>query len=47
VNIGVHPSKVVINKLKLDKDRLSLIVRKSRARTAAKETKISEVKLDS
>ena len=29
VNIGVHPSKVVIKNLKLDKDRKALLQRKS------------------
>jgi len=35
VNIGVHPSKVVITKLKLDKDRKALLERKDRSRTEA------------
>jgi large subunit ribosomal protein L26e len=29
VNIGIHPSNVVINKLKIDKDRKSLLERKA------------------
>merc|ERR1712224_1158647 len=31
VPIGIHPSKVVITKIKLDKDRKALLDRKSRA----------------
>jgi len=31
VNIGVHPSKVVVTKLKLDKDREALLERKNRS----------------
>ncbi|KAH9078700.1 hypothetical protein Ae201684P_019775 [Aphanomyces euteiches] len=31
VNIGIHPSKVVITKLKLDKDRKKILERKNRA----------------
>mmetsp|Transcript_139733 Transcript_139733/g.243324 ORF Transcript_139733/g.243324 Transcript_139733/m.243324 type:complete len:130 (+) Transcript_139733:56-445(+) len=30
VNIGIHPSKVMITKLKLDKDRKALLDRKNR-----------------
>ncbi len=30
VQVGIHPSKVVINKLKLDKDRKELLQRKAR-----------------
>merc|ERR1719363_13526 len=30
VNVGIHPSKVVITKIKLDKDRKSLLDRKNR-----------------
>jgi len=33
VKIGVHPSKVVIKKLKLDKDRKALLERKKRVGT--------------
>ena len=36
VNVGIHPSKVVITKLKLDKDRKALLERKSKGRTAEK-----------
>ncbi|MRA75702.1 50S ribosomal protein L24, partial [Bacillus thuringiensis] len=32
VNVGIHPSKVVIVKLKMDRDRKSILERKSRAR---------------
>merc|ERR1712014_239735 len=30
VNVGIHPSKVVITKIKLDKDRKALLERKNR-----------------
>merc|ERR1712124_233470 len=30
VNVGIHPSKVVITKIKLDKDRRALLERKNR-----------------
>merc|ERR1719230_1201212 len=36
VNIGIHPSKVIITKLKLDKDRKALLERKNRAATKGK-----------
>ncbi|KAJ0962658.1 hypothetical protein J5N97_027780 [Dioscorea zingiberensis] len=36
VNVGIDPSKVVITKLKLDKDRKALIERKARGRAADK-----------
>ncbi|KAJ9682822.1 hypothetical protein PVL29_018697 [Vitis rotundifolia] len=36
VNVGINPSKVVINKLKLDKDRKSLLDRKAKGRAADK-----------
>ncbi|KAK9762368.1 60S ribosomal protein L26A [Basidiobolus ranarum] len=32
--IGVHPSKVVLSKLKLDKDRKALLERKDRSKVA-------------
>ncbi|KAL8484593.1 hypothetical protein ACS0TY_027046 [Phlomoides rotata] len=35
VNVGIHPSKVVITKLRLDKDRKSLLDRKAKGRAAA------------
>jgi large subunit ribosomal protein L26e len=34
VNVGIHPSKVVIVKLKMDRDRKSILERKARARSA-------------
>lgn len=34
VNVGIDPSKVVINKLKLNKDRKALLDRKARGRAA-------------
>eukprot|EP00249_Psilotum_nudum_P009085 c21699_g2_i1 orf=536-979(-) len=36
VNVGIHPSKVLITKLKLDKDRKSLLDRKGKGRAAEK-----------
>ena len=36
VNVGIHPSKVVITKLKLDKDRKALLERKAKGRAADK-----------
>merc|ERR1712010_250034 len=37
VNVGIHPSNVVITKLKLDKDRKSILERKAKGRDADKE----------
>uniref|UniRef100_UPI00358FC4B0 large ribosomal subunit protein uL24 n=1 Tax=Myxine glutinosa TaxID=7769 RepID=UPI00358FC4B0 len=34
VHVGIHPSKVVITKLKLDKDRKKILEHKSRSRQA-------------
>ena len=40
VNVGIDPSKVVVTKLKLDKDRKALLERKAKGRNAAdKEAK--------
>ncbi|GAB4846895.1 60S ribosomal protein L26A [Ancistrocladus abbreviatus] len=39
VNIGINPSKVVITKLRLDKDRKSLLDRKAKGRAAADKDK--------
>jgi large subunit ribosomal protein L26e len=36
VNVGIDPSKVVITKIKLDKDRKSLLDRKGKGRAAEK-----------
>lgn len=36
VPVGIHPSKVVITKLKLDKDRKALLERKSQAKSKGK-----------
>jgi len=36
VSVGIHPSKVVITKIKLDKDRKALLERKNRAAAAEK-----------
>merc|ERR1712060_707930 len=38
VPIGIHPSKVIITKLKLDKDRKALLDRKNRAAKKGKYT---------
>merc|ERR1712110_1074101 len=37
VNVGIHPSNVVITKLKLDKDRRNILDRKAKGRNADKE----------
>ena len=43
VNVGVDPSKVVITKLKLDKDRKAILDRKdSQKKSAAAKGKFSE-----
>eukprot|EP00271_Cylindrocystis_brebissonii_P001674 TRINITY_DN1195_c0_g1_i1.p1 TRINITY_DN1195_c0_g1~~TRINITY_DN1195_c0_g1_i1.p1 ORF type:complete len:150 (-),score=41.58 TRINITY_DN1195_c0_g1_i1:579-1028(-) len=39
VNVGIHPSKVVVTKLKLDKDRKALLDRKGKGRGAANKGK--------
>ncbi|KAF9621198.1 hypothetical protein IFM89_016692 [Coptis chinensis] len=39
VNVGVNPSKVVVTKLRLDKDRKSLLERKAKGRAAADKDK--------
>eukprot|EP00899_Mesostigma_viride_P000244 jgi/Mesvir1/1021/Mv17553-RA.1 len=36
VNVGIHPSKCVITKLKLDKDRKALLERKMKGRATEK-----------
>ncbi|CAN6483657.1 unnamed protein product [Victoria cruziana] len=36
VNVGIHPSKVMVTKLKLDKDRKALLERKGKGRAAEK-----------
>eukprot|EP00891_Asterochloris_glomerata_P008082 jgi/Astpho2/8082/Aster-03027 len=38
VNVGIHPSKVTITKLKLDKDRKALLERKGKGKEASKGT---------
>eukprot|EP00928_Gymnodinium_smaydae_P088527 TRINITY_DN725_c1_g1_i1.p2 TRINITY_DN725_c1_g1~~TRINITY_DN725_c1_g1_i1.p2 ORF type:complete len:134 (-),score=35.04 TRINITY_DN725_c1_g1_i1:80-481(-) len=38
VPVGIHPSKVVITKLKLDKDRKALLERKNRSNSKAKNS---------
>ncbi|CAH9111345.1 unnamed protein product [Cuscuta europaea] len=42
VNVGIHPSNVVITKLHLDKDRKSLIERKAKGRAAADKEKVTK-----
>ncbi|KAM1502333.1 hypothetical protein ACFXTO_027689 [Malus domestica] len=39
VNVGINPSKVVITKLRLDKDRKSLLDRKAKGRATADKDK--------
>merc|ERR1712086_667806 len=53
VNVGIHPSNVVITKLKLDKDRRSILERKNTQKAAEKgkgkhteESVKKEVELD-
>jgi len=36
VNVGIHPSKVIITKLKIDKDRRALLERKRGGKAAEK-----------
>ena len=36
MQVGIHPSKCVITKLKLDKDRKAILERKDRSKTADK-----------
>merc|ERR1711894_578106 len=42
VNVGIHPSKVVIVKLKMDKDRKKILERKAKSRQAADKGKHTE-----
>ncbi|XP_064630366.1 large ribosomal subunit protein uL24-like [Lineus longissimus] len=42
VNVGIHPSKVVIVKLKLDKDRKRILDRKAKSRASADKGKHTE-----
>ncbi|EGW11990.1 60S ribosomal protein L26 [Cricetulus griseus] len=37
VHVGIHPSKVVITKLKLDKDRKKILESKAKCRQVGKE----------
>ena len=46
VKIGVHPSKVVIKKLKLDKDRKAILERKKKTGETDKHDKISVAKAE-
>ncbi|RDY01673.1 60S ribosomal protein L26-2 [Mucuna pruriens] len=39
VNVGINPSKVVVTKLKLDKDRKAILDRKAKGRAAADKEK--------
>ncbi|GFO40929.1 60S ribosomal protein l26 [Plakobranchus ocellatus] len=49
VHVGIHPSKTVIVKLKLDKDRKKILERKaqSRARAMADKGKYTEETMES
>ncbi|PWA51921.1 60S ribosomal protein L26-1 [Artemisia annua] len=40
VNVGVNPSKVVVTKLKLDKDRKDLLERKAKGKSVADKGKV-------
>ena len=42
VQIGIHPSKVVVTKLKLDKDREKILERIGKGREAMKEKRSKE-----
>eukprot|EP00343_Euplotes_focardii_P007177 CAMPEP_0205818786 /NCGR_PEP_ID=MMETSP0206-20130828/837_1 /ASSEMBLY_ACC=CAM_ASM_000279 /TAXON_ID=36767 /ORGANISM="Euplotes focardii, Strain TN1" /LENGTH=144 /DNA_ID=CAMNT_0053111533 /DNA_START=40 /DNA_END=474 /DNA_ORIENTATION=+ len=42
VNLGIHPSKVIITKLHLDPDRKTLLARKNRANKGDKPGKFTE-----
>lgn len=44
MNVGVDPSKVVITKLKIDKDRKALLARKARSGEAKAKFTETEVK---
>ena len=46
VNVGLDPSKVVLTKLKLDKDRKALLERKSSKGGAAAKGKFSEKEVE-
>ncbi|KAL4684079.1 hypothetical protein H8959_021773 [Pygathrix nigripes] len=37
VHVGIHPSKVVVTRLKLDKDRKKILERKAKSRQVGKE----------
>lgn len=45
VNVGVDPSKVVVNKLKLDKDRKALLERKRAGKGLADKGKFTEAEV--
>ena len=45
INIGIPPSKVVLTKLKLNKDRLSLLARKDRTAHDAAKGKVTEAEV--
>jgi len=48
VNIGIHPSKVVVTKLKLDKDRKALLERRDKTkRELAEKGKITSAQAES
>merc|ERR1712179_663140 len=42
VHVGIHPSKVVLVKLKMDKDRKAILERKARSRTQLDKGKHTE-----
>lgn len=46
VNVGINPSKCVITKLRLDKDRKSLLDRKALGRAAADKVKATKFTAD-
>merc|ERR1712243_364950 len=42
VHVGIHPSKIVISKLKMDKDRKRILERKARSRDKTDKGKHTE-----
>jgi len=42
IPIGIHPSKVVINKLKIDKDRRAILERRDRSKRQADKDKLTK-----
>lgn len=45
VQVGIHPSKVVVTKLKLGKDRNEILARKDRTATDKSKGKVTEAEV--